>query len=482
MAKRYKTIQHTMMQKVDTAKEILQQIPNVVAVGIGLKETNGEFTEEIAFRVFVKEKKAKQELRKNEIIPEEIEGHKTDVLTPYRITNEVFVERENTKDVRPLQGGIAMGNDKAQGAYGTLGWFARLADNSLVILTNKHVLYDETLATDTSVNKAAQAFYSKSCCCECGVVGQSIIGIKNNTVDCAIATINGDIGTSLRITNDSTTQVFKVTGTAQAVIGNAKKIGARSIFTKGQIVHIGDAAAAVTDSAGTTIVVHPDQLIIIPAAGETYEHENGKKAFSNGGDSGSAILDDNNKMVGLLWGGDASSNSVKLTFANNIDKVVTALTNSGHAITIAVSPDGGEKHFSSARKSRTPQHSQPSLAGLQQMVPKQWSDLIARHRPEVMRLINHSKKTGTVWQRFQGPAFVVHFMNSMNDPAYIIPAEIKQVSFTKLLIKMAEILTECGSQALRKSIADRGLSVIAAADEVSCVKDFISKLSNPLAV
>jgi len=482
MAKRYKTAQHTIMRKMGSAREILEKIPNVVAVGIGLKETDGEFTDEIAFRVFVTEKKPKNELKKHEIIPKEIEGHKTDVLIPYHITNEAFVERQNTKDVRPLQGGIAMGNDKEQGAYGTLGWFARLNDNTLVILTNKHVLYDVTLATDTSINKAAQAFYSKSCCCECGVIGQTIIGIKNNTVDCALATINADIGTSLRITNDSTDQILKVAGTAQAVIGNAKKIGARSIFTKGKIVHIGDAAAAATDPAGGAITVHPDQLIIIPAPEETYENENGKKAFSNPGDSGSAILDDDNKMVGLLWGGDASSNSVKLTFANNIDKVVAALTASGHAITIAVSPDGGEKNLVSRKKPKVLQGSQPSLTQLQRMVPEEWSDLIAKHRPEIMSLINTSKKTGTIWQRYQGPAFTVHFMNSMNDPYYIIPKEIKNTSFTTLLVKMADVLKECGSQPLKDSIGNHGFAIISAAEEASSVKDFIVKLSNPVSV
>jgi hypothetical protein len=482
MAKRYKTVQHTMMRKIDSAKETLQKIPNVLAVGIGLKETDGEFTDEIAYRVFVPEKKPKSELKKHEIIPAEIDGHKTDVITPYHITNEAFVETQNIKDVRPIQGGIAMGNDKDQNAYGTLGWFAKLADNSLVILTNKHVLYDTTLETNTSVNKAAQAFYSKSCCCECGVIGQSIIGIKNATVDCAIASINGDIGTSLRITNDSTTQVLKVTGTAQAVIGNVRKIGARSIFTKGKIVHIGDTAAAPTDPAGGAITIQPDQLIIIPASDETYQSENGKFAFSNHGDSGSAIIDDDNKMVGLLWGGDATSNSVKLTWANNIDKVITALTNAGHAITIATSPDGGEKNFVQRKKSKVLQSNQPSLTKLQQMVPKEWSDVIAKHRPEVMRLINTSKKTGTVWQRYQGPAFTVHFMNSMNDPDYVIPKEIKNINFTTLLIKMGDVLKECGSDALKQSISEYGFTVISAAEDASSVKDFILKLNNTVTV
>ena len=69
------------------------------------------------------------------------------------------------------------------------------------------------------------------------------------------------------------------------------------------------------------------------------------------------------------------------------------------------------------------------------MVPKEWSDVIAKHRPEVMRLINTSKRTGVVWQRYQGPAFTVHFMNSMNDPEYVIPKEIKNISFTTLLLR-----------------------------------------------
>ena len=82
--------------------------------------------------------------------------------------------------------------------------------------------------------------------------------------------------------------------------------------------------------------------------------------------SGSAIIDDDNKMVGLLWGGDADLNSVDLTWANNIDKVIAALITSGHAITIAVSPPGQERRATQRKTSSSIQSNQPSLTKRQQ--------------------------------------------------------------------------------------------------------------------
>ena len=73
-------------EAIEQAKEVkakyqeqLLALPNVVGVGVGLKETNGEFTDQIAIIVNVSKKMPSVDLPPDAIVPPEIEGIATDV-------------------------------------------------------------------------------------------------------------------------------------------------------------------------------------------------------------------------------------------------------------------------------------------------------------------------------------------------------------------------------------------------------------------
>ena len=51
----------------------------VVGIGIGYKTINGKETAQLSIVISVKKKKPLNELKENEIIPEELDGIKTDV-------------------------------------------------------------------------------------------------------------------------------------------------------------------------------------------------------------------------------------------------------------------------------------------------------------------------------------------------------------------------------------------------------------------
>ena len=476
-ANEYKMVQEDMLSQLDGIKATLLKKAGVIAVGIGIKERHGEFTEEISIRVFVDEKRPLENIPPEDIIPPVIDGFRTDVILPYVLQEEAFVEREDVNDYRPIKGGIAIGSETNSNPYGgTLGWFGKLADNTPILLTNKHVLYDSTLAVNTTKVKVGQHTYSKCCCCDCGVIGESIIGIKNATVDCAIAKINSSETPNLVITNGSTSQTLRVRSTAQAVVnGVVRKIGARSGFTTGKVVHIGDAAVAGTDPAGTAISVRSGQIVVIPDSAETYEAENGKKAFSNPGDSGAVVLDANNDIVGLNWAGDSTSNSVKLSIVNNISNVLSALSSNGFPITLSTSPPGGGESRSASKSVPLP----PQEASMMNNLPKEWRILVNDHRQEVLALINHNRAVKVVWHRYQGPAFTVHFMNSSKDDDYEIPAQVKDISLQTLLIKMGAVLKEYGSDALQEDINQYGLEIINQAENVRSVPALIQKIKTP---
>lgn len=474
--------QNKLLEDYDNAKAALLPFDNVVAVGIGLKETNGKFTEEISYRIFVMEKKDESDLDPSQVIPKNIYGTKTDVITVYMPIDRAFVERLDTSEHRPIKAGIAVGNERFPNRAGTLGWFATLGDGTNIVLTNKHVLYDKTLETNTAHVKFAQTFYSKSCCCECGVIGETIIGIKNALVDCGIAKINTDINRELVINNKNTTEILRVsnTTTAAAVVGErVRKIGARSAFTRGTVVHIGDAAAASVDSGGTNIVVMPDQVLIVPVNDETYEIETGKKAFSNSGDSGSIILNNSDQIVALLWGGDSTTNNVDITWASNIAHVLSTLSTAGFPITLTPSPPAGGRSMSRVNRSPITVNELLSvnIEFIQDTENHRLLKLVNIHRSEVTSLINTCRPVKVAWNRFYGPGFAAHFMNSAKDPSYKFPKEVKGISFQTLLINMGDVLRKHGSESLRKDIETHGFEVMALAEKSGSVHELIEKIS-----
>lgn len=476
------SVQNNMLAEIETVKKELLQLPNVVAVGIGIKESNGEFTGEISYRVFVTEKKSEAALNKDQLIPRTINNIKTDVLTPYIVKDRPGVcgtERRTLAKHRPIKAGIAISTDST--SYGTLGWFGHLdIDDTPILLTNKHVLYGTSIGTDSRHLPTAQPQLgspSHCCCCECGsdnVIGESIIGIKDTSpltstsVDCAIAKINPGIAAEMQllISNSATSEVMTVSGTAQAVVGQAvRKIGARSGFTRGTVVHIGDAAVAGTDPAGGTIAIKTGQVLVIPDSSETYQVRDTsvnpsvcKFAFSNNGDSGSAILNDSNEIVALLYGGDETTNSVDITFANNIGNVLNALSTNGFPISLSSSPSGGRNayHHAAARVETIPEN-QFSLSNQLEHLrdtnrDSQLHHLFDEHHREILALINHARPVMVAWQRHQGPAFVAAIARAAREEHYRIPEDINGVSRTRLLLAMKEALILSGSAALQQDI------------------------------
>jgi hypothetical protein len=472
--------QQTILRDYDDVRQELLALPGVLAVGIGVKETGNQFTEEMSYRVYVAEKKPPEELAPAELVPPRIGEFRTDVLIPLPVDEDSDVcgdERQTLSEHRPLQGGIAISTNSS--SYGTLGWFATLdADDTTVLLTNKHVLYDYDDEITTEVKKTAQPQLgspSTCCCCECGsdnVVGESLIGIRNLTpltatsVDCAIARITEDLADDilLEITNDSTDEVLTVSGTAAAVVGqNVRKIGARSGFTTGTVIHIGDAAVAPTDpgAPATTIAIRTGQVLIIPVAAETYQIREGvcKFAFSNSGDSGAVILNDDDEIIALNWGGCRTKYTVGLTIANNIQNVVSALGDNGFAITIKTTGDGDgdRERISRRRPAPAPSVEPSSLETLRDANRESvLHELYETHHGEVLDLINHTRPVTIVWHRNQGPAFVAALARSARVENYALPQAIEGCTRAQLLTAMKDVLLKHGSASLKRDIARHG--------------------------
>lgn len=457
-------IQNTLLALQDEAKAILLQLPNVVDVSIGLKEKDSKLTDDIVFQVYVTEKIGEQNLLPNQLVPKEILGHKTDVIIIPKAQ-----KRTDSSEHRPIKGGIQIGNGK--GHVGTLGCFARLtADDSMVLLSNHHVLFsDAAVAGD----KIGQADIENKCCCCCAYVNGDIGVIlnpsfDNDSIDCAIAKINAGIAPDIILNNSMTPTEIRIDGTTVAVIGDAvTKIGRTSGLTHGIINSVNGPAS---DKSG--------QIRIRPADTETFrEHTNNKKAFSDSGDSGSVIMNDTNQIVGLLWGGDSSTDTVDITFACHISDVLDAFRNASSEIEIVNTPVDRAAHAS--RDLLATQRMDLDIR--EQLLETEKGQILVHlfemHQKEVLNLINHNRAVKVVWHRHQGPAFTAHIANSFREENYSIPPSVKGIFLQELLIKMATVLKENGQLSLKKAIETHALTLIEDTYGAHTVSDFIKKIT-----
>lgn len=425
-----KALQDHLLRLLPGVEAELLKIPGVVGVGIGFKETEGKLTDDIVFRVYVREKKNEDLLPPSEIIPKIVQGVRTDVLVIEQTENLVDDSR-----YRPVRGGIQIGN--GTGGVGTLGCLAkRNTDGVNVILSNHHVMLagGKTLADHV---KIGQPDYTDCCCCACGEIGEVVNASIGGLVDCAIATLNTDANFV-----DEIAQIGPVKGKAVAVIGQTvRKIGRTTGLTIGNVIEIN---FPTTSTGGNSFT---NQIKINPTAAYP--------KFGDRGDSGSAILNDDSKVVGLLWGG-ATGPGIASHIAN-VESAMAITIQATSGVSVSVPLDLTRASDVSITASMYPE--------LAAATGWEWTDhpalaLVDRHRGEVLRLINQSRPVMVTWQRKQGPAFAAAFARSRRESDYTVPENINGISLTNLLMSMHIALEENGSESLRQDLKHYGLEAI----------------------
>lgn len=330
MAHDFTTIESTLRG----AAAALHARENVIATGIGYKSTNGKRTEELSIVCSVTQKRAKTHLAARDLVPSEVAGIPTDVVE----TGRIRALQTRTSRQRPAPGGVSIGHRDI--TAGTLGCLVK-KDGKLVILSNNHVLANSNdaaagdailqpgpidggrLPNDqiaTLLNFAPIRFLTPQAPSQCGTA-RAVIAflnticrgiqsqtryqivtqqIETNLVDAAIAQPMNPADVADRILDVGT-----IAGVAEATLGTAvKKSGRTTGFTTGEISQV-SVTVDVDYGAGRT-ARFTDQLLAGP--------------MSQGGDSGSAVLDDQNRLVGLLFAGSDNS-----TILNRISHVFAAL-------------------------------------------------------------------------------------------------------------------------------------------------------------
>lgn len=278
----------------------LLRLPHVHGVFTGEKITNGKPTGQTAIVVVVDHK---QDMPPQATIPRDIDGVPTDVIEePPAVAGSL---PDNAR-YDPLLGGINVGECRDTGWIGTLGGVVRdLASGGAMALSNYHIFaVDASWTVGTGI---VQPAVNSGGVCGPDTIGTLQRAVRDGTVDAAVATITD------RAALPQIAEVGEVAGPGTPAVGMAvRKRGRTTGLTYGTIAAT-DYTGSVSYAADGVSVLFTNQLRIVPDTAKN-------ATFFDHGDSGSLVLDDRNRVVGLAF---ALSGSAAI--ANPIAPVLSAM-------------------------------------------------------------------------------------------------------------------------------------------------------------
>lgn len=428
----------------------LLALPGVHTVGLGGKVSNGSPTGEVAIRVQVTKKRSLEDLPLEERIPEIIDGIKTDVIqagrwVPYgALDGGIEVSWENDS----LAGVATIGN-------GTLGCFARTVETipKAVLLSNDHVLYGKTPGPRQNDGDPIMVGSSSGCAHKIIANLLRTSGPNDTQIDAAIATLVSGVDWQARIHGVAVTGILDVSPenfhllppTVQTNILNhtylVNKFGSTTALSRGKIVD-----NAATSLPQGQLPGRVNQLEIKSISGDY---------FSQPGDSGSAIYDDNGAIVGLLWAGDPGdlpktdplyTPPPYSTLACHIAYVQSKL-----AISIATNEPsvvyrvGGEPQLHPAFVRI---YTDLSASGRQ----KEFVKLYGRHSEEIRELLKKSRAFVVAWHRNHGPKIVRSLLDLVGNVRSTLPTDFDGRSWADCFLHIEDALIEIGSHELLTDI------------------------------
>ena len=311
------------LQEVVSGKQAdsLLKLRNVEGFGIANKITDGEDTEELGITVFVSQKLPKELLQKEEIVPASIGNHPTDVIDtggeimalpelaarPPALTRSELANQpaltERSEDVtiellrervRPVEGGYSVGHYQiTAGTYATAVRDAQPFPGvplRYYVLSNNHVLANSNNARIGDPILQPGPF-------DGGVVSRDTIArlsrwvtiqfgpTATNYVDAAIA--EGQF----HVLDREIYWIGYVRGAIAPAVGLiVQKTGRTTNHTTGRITAIN--ATVNVNYGGGQVARFVNQIVTTN--------------MSAGGDSGSLLLDLENRAVGLLFAGSSA--------------------------------------------------------------------------------------------------------------------------------------------------------------------------------
>ena len=275
----------TSEQIIELKKSVtddLFELPNVVGVDVGYKETGGTLTEQLTIRVHVSQKDTG--LSESDRVPERIEGIPTDVIVgdygyqaDFILRSEI--ERIDEVQYQTVRGGTTLSVLDARGHAhsGTLGMVVKDGKTGKPLaLTNAHVTGGELSEGETCFHPYPWT--------DNGRLGRVTNAVRDGNVDAAVCRIEQH-PVSYEIA-----EIGAIRGSSNAIVTgmSVRKRGRQTRLTHGTVEGV-HGSFKMSDG-----VVFKDVITIRPL---------NSSDFSVMGDSGAVIVNEQNQVVAQLFAG-----------------------------------------------------------------------------------------------------------------------------------------------------------------------------------
>jgi hypothetical protein len=288
-------------------------VDNVVGVGIGDKVTHNQLVGEVCVKLYVRRKHLDSEIPPGERLPTTVEGISTDVEEVGLIRAlQLDCSLQRRSRLRPAPCGVSVGHlNITAGTIGALARDSGRQDNGRrYILSNNHVLANSNNATPGDAIFQPGPLDGGSAPDRIADLARFVpikFGVGENTVDCAAAELQDS-----HVLSD-VCSIGSIRGTVRPERNMiVLKHGRTTGLTRGVITDVDADIRVDYEEAGIALFI--DTVIIRGVPPTT--------PFSDGGDSGSTILNTRSRVCALLFAG---SDTADVTFANPIRSVLRRL-------------------------------------------------------------------------------------------------------------------------------------------------------------
>ena len=431
------------------AAATLLSLPGVHGVGLSANIVGGERTGELAIGVIVDEKLPLSELPPDQVIPPEIDGVPTDVISSERPVPLVL---EDERHIRPVRGGLRIGlpnvvtpvpghpgaTERINDPTGTLGFLARTTaqhpePNRLVGVTNWHVLrLHHPEGGEVFQPRRAEG----SCGSSTNKIGTAGLTVHDGLVDGGLVMLTDTNGQGrIEKGNDA---IVAVAGHRAAVDADAQqhtpvwKRGGKTRLTRGTVTHVDLDGIAHELDPGTP---YNDQIRIdVTLVDPTNPN------FAEKGDSGSAVLDESNRIIGLLWGGKGNH-----AILSPIEPVLSRLH-----ISVVTNPPVVSYRIPPERLTDPAARLQDDF----RRVPGLHSRLrvFERHESEVLALVRTNRRVMLDWHRNEGPAMLRAAFSAVMHAGERLPDTVGELSWGSRVRAITDSLAANGSPELRTDV------------------------------
>ena len=291
-------------------KHNILRYPNVIGYSNTLKpkiKAGKVIPEKQCIRIYVIKKVPKEQLKPDEVIPEEIDGICTDVVEIGRI--KAHQQAYDPKGrFRPAPAGVSTSRAD-EIAAGTVGWYFIAEDGMLLVASNNHVWAKENTGKRGDPLTQPGLYDGGDPSKDVLYTLYDFIPINfspntMNTVDVAVALPNDYTMVYMNILN-----VGGITGKRIPNEGEkVRKFGRTTGFTEGVVI---DTSATLQVEYDTGIATFTDVIVIQG------------NLTSQPGDSGSPVFTAQQEFVGLLFGGSEDGKTSVICKYTNMEAQLT---------------------------------------------------------------------------------------------------------------------------------------------------------------